>query len=308
MVSGHVESLFSAAYDGELSAGARASFDRHLAECSSCAAAFAQLTTAVDALRELGPARMPRPVHLPEGSPVAARHFAGLRDRLPRRQRLLAGLSAVGVLAAAGVAAVVVIGHLQPGPNFSAASSAAAPAGGVPGRAALGPVPSSSACAGGCFAAAPSTACLMEPLSTGAAEAVAAAQVPAGFGDIDTHDDGITNVVLATQASSFAPGATVYIYARLIDDASGAVSLPCTYLSGPAVPAPEANAGQEVSLPGATIPATPAARITVDGQPVLQAKVPASAVPGETFAVIVEVPAGSGEAQAHQVSLSIQVS
>ena len=91
MVSGHVLSLFSAAYDGELSQDARSGFDRHLGECSACAAAFAELTTAVDALREQPPARMPHPVRLPEGSPAPERRWFGLPAWFPQGGRRRAG-------------------------------------------------------------------------------------------------------------------------------------------------------------------------------------------------------------------------
>jgi hypothetical protein len=306
MVSKHVEGLFSAAYDGELSADARAAFDRHLAECPDCAAGFAQLTTAVDALRELGPARMPRPVRLPEGSPIPERRLARWPAQLPRGRGLVAGLAAAGMVAVAGgVTAVLVTRDLTPvrsssalaGPlspeNAAGAGTAArAPSVSPPGASLApqyeAPAPASEACA------AP------QPLGTGAASA---AEIPAGFANRDTKDDGFTTVVLATQAGSFAPGATVDIYARLIDDSDGAVYLPCTLLEGPVPSSPSSS----LTVPAFTPSATPLGGLTVDGQPLLEVTLPASAVAGETFQVVVAVPAGAGEAVASEVSLPIQV-
>ena len=102
-MSGHVDSLLSAAYDGELRPDARAAFDRHLAECTACAAAFAELTTAVDALREQPTARMPHPVRLPEGSPLPERRWFEVPARLSQGRRLLTGLTAAGLVAAVAV-------------------------------------------------------------------------------------------------------------------------------------------------------------------------------------------------------------
>jgi hypothetical protein len=313
MVSDHVDGLLSAAYDGVLSVDERAGFDRHLAECPACAAAFTALTTAVDALRELEPARMPRPVRLPEGSPIPERRFAGLPVRLPRGGRFVTGLTAAGVVAAAGVAAAVVItGHFLPGGTVSSGRSYSAMSGGSamqgavasgPASAAAGPANPAACAVSGCSTLAPSTsACLPEPL---AISADSAADVPAGFSNRDINDDGITKVVIASQASSFAPGETVDIYARLIDDGTGAVYLPCTVLEGPQ----EVSPNSALTVPGGKTraSATPVGRITVDGQPVLQVVVPLSATSGETFQIVVEVPASAGEARSHTVSLSIQV-
>jgi len=137
MVSDHVEGLFSAAYDGELSGDARAAFDRHLAECSACAAAFAQLSTAADALRELGPARMPRPVRLPEGAPIPQRRLVRLPARPSWGRGLVAGLTAAGMVAVAGgIAAVVIVtrpnsGVVSRGSASYAEGGGALPAGAV---------------------------------------------------------------------------------------------------------------------------------------------------------------------------------
>jgi hypothetical protein len=305
VVSRHVEALFSAVYDGELSPDARAAFDRHLGECSACAAAFAELTTAVDALREQPPARMPHPVRLPEGSPVPERRFLGLRSRIPQGRRLVAGLTAVGVVAAAGVAAALVItGGVLPGSTLhSAASSGSPPMAGAPGNAAL--LPQRAACTAAC----PTSEPLVPPTPAGCTSqtlmisAASAAQIPDGFNNRATHDDGVTDVILATPSSGYTPGETVDVYARLIVDSTGAVSLPCTLLAGPEV----GGSGAAVTVPATAAPATPAGALTYDGQPVLEVVVPTAATAGQTYQIVVEVPAGAGEAQAKAVTLSIQV-
>jgi anti-sigma factor RsiW len=302
MVSRHVEALFSAAYDGELSPDARGAFDRHLAECPACAAAFAALTTAVDALREQPAARMPHPVRLPEGSPVPERRWFGLPARIPRG-RLVAGLSAAGVVAVAGVATALVIsgGSLTRGTPQSASSSTAS-------------VPTAGAYAGseGNVAALPnlaapsvapaphSAACSAQSLGVSAASAE---QIPDGFNNRDTQDDGTTTVVIATQASGYTPGETVDVYARLIDDGTRAVSLPCTLLIGPEA----SRSGAAITVPATAAPATPAGALTYEGQPVLEVVVPGAAVAGETYQIVAQVPAAAGQTQGNQVSLTIQV-
>jgi anti-sigma factor RsiW len=285
MVSGHVDSLFSAAYDGELSPDARGAFDRHLGECSACAAAFAELTTAVDALREQPTARMPHPVRLPEGSPGPERRFAHRPMWLPRGRAIVAGLTAAGMVAVAGgvTAAVVLTRGAGPTRTYSAAPALA---------------PGSNAGAGAAIQAplaSPQSASLLPelaPLFRGFAgcpkvlpiSRAQALEIPAGFSNHATGDNGVSTGVVATQASSFAPGGTVDIYVRLIADSSSTVSLPCTFLVGP----PSASSSEEDEVTVA-VP-TPVTGLTVDGQPLLQVTVPATAVAGQTFEIVVSHP------------------
>ena len=282
MVSGHVASLFSAAYDGELSADARAAFDRHLGECSACAAAFAELTTAVDALREQPTARMPHPVRLPEGSPIPERRWFEVPARLSQGRRLLTGLTAAGLVAAAAVAAVVVVGHLNSGTVVPSSSSAGMSSGVAlaPGTAIRAPLPSPQS-ASLLPELGPLPVCSPKALPISKAEAL---EIPTGFPNHATEDNGVSTGVVATQASSFAPGATVDIYARLIDDSSHAVSLPCTVLVGPQ--SSSSSPGDDFTM---AVP-TPVAGLTVDGQPLLQVTVPATAVAGQTFEIVVSHP------------------
>lgn len=304
MVSGHVESLLSDAYDGELSPEARAAFDRHLGQCSACATAFAELTTAVDALREQPPARMPHPVRLPERSPVPERRWFGVPAwiRLPEGRRLVGGLTAAGVVAAAGVAAFVVLNPSSGTGNTTRSQSSVSSGSGAFG-AAPAKLPQSSACTGGC---APPEAVGLPPVcpsQTLNISAASAAEIPDGFNNQATHDDGITDVILATQSLDYTPGETVDIYSRVIDDGAGVVSLPCTLLAGPGV----GGSSAALEAPASATYATPAGTLTVGGQPLLKVAVPRSASAGQTYQIVAEVPAGAGEAQAKQVTLTIQV-
>jgi hypothetical protein len=60
-------------------------------------------------------------------------------------------------------------------------------------------------------------------------------------------------------------------------------------------------------VPAITGSATPAGTLTVGGQPVLKVVVPSTATAGETYQIVVDVPASAGDPQAWQASLSIQV-
>lgn len=103
----HVEALFSAAVDDELSPAQEQSFHNHLAQCTDCSASYHTLTEAVGKVRALPKAAMPLPVHLPSGAPTAERATGSdwLRRLIPRRLPMGA---ATGVAALAAVAIVVV--------------------------------------------------------------------------------------------------------------------------------------------------------------------------------------------------------
>ena len=146
---------------------------------------------------------MPRPVRLPEGSPAAQRRLAGLLARPRWGRGLTAGLAAAGMVAvAAGIAALVVVGPLNPGVSrqsagYSASLSKGVLNGSVPVASGVdhGPTNGSSGCsAGGCAAAqaapeASPAACSARALSTSAASA---AEIPTGFNNHVTDDDSST--------------------------------------------------------------------------------------------------------------------
>lgn len=103
----HVNTLFSAAMDDELSPAQEQSFHDHLAQCTECSASFQTFVEAVGTVRALPKAAMPLPVHLPSEAPTAERMTASdwLRRLNPRRLPLGA---ATGLAALAAVAIVVV--------------------------------------------------------------------------------------------------------------------------------------------------------------------------------------------------------
>jgi hypothetical protein len=303
----HLESQFSAAYDGTLTAEERRGFDIHLAACPVCARAFAEMSAAVDAVRELGTARMPRPVVLPEGPPGV--------EEMPRRRWLAAPLrhpwaaGLVGAVAAAALVLALVIPRVTgPGPLLSAGGSesyARPLSGGTPAVSAPSadaPNGPCSPCASG--GASSATRCPV-PVPTGSADPTA---IPPGYNNRVVRDDGTTTVVLATNVSSYSPGETVEIYARLVDDRTGRAELPCAYLLGLptggvyAIPAGPGHA--QSGEPGAV--AAAASGTMVNGAPTELVAIPATASSGQTLQVAVDVPTVGAQA-AHQVLLSISV-
>ena len=103
----HVDQLFSAAIDHELSPAQEQRFHDHLAECSDCSASYRTFSDAVAQVRALPRAAMPLPVHLPSGAPASERATASewLRHLVPRRFPMGAA-SGVGALAAAAIVAI----------------------------------------------------------------------------------------------------------------------------------------------------------------------------------------------------------
>jgi anti-sigma factor RsiW len=73
MTPRHLDDLFSAAYEDELSPADQTRFESHMQACEPCAAAYEEFKTGIAALRELPKARMPHAVHLPSTLPVAER-------------------------------------------------------------------------------------------------------------------------------------------------------------------------------------------------------------------------------------------
>ena len=292
----HVEEFFSEAYDGELSQKDQVIFDRHLGECSVCSDAFAELTIAIDAVRELKPVHMPQMVRIPEmgkhrkwfGNPV---FFASWR------RRWVAGFAATGMVAMAGLATVVVMtGQFSPKVDIPSTTGGMA----VPGI--VNPqslTPSSGCQSQDCFAQAPSATCISQPLSIPENTAV---EIPTTYLNSMSSIDGSIEVVIATPTLKVAAGSIVSIYARLIHLDTGIVELPCVALAGPGstqsqLPA-EVSGGQISGIP-VIQPATGAE---------LQVSIPSTATTGEYFQIVVEVPSSSLETKLHSVNLSLQIS
>lgn len=107
MATAHVDDLFSAAVDDELSDEQERRFREHLHECSQCTAAYRQFTHALDRVHALPRASMPLPVHLPPEPPAAERSTPAAWLRRLRPIRVPFG-AATGVAALAAVVIVVV--------------------------------------------------------------------------------------------------------------------------------------------------------------------------------------------------------
>jgi len=297
MVSGHVESLFSAAYRRRAEPGRAGRLDRHLVNAPQCAAAFAELTTAVTPSGSKPRAQMPHPVRLPEGSPVPGRRGSRLPARLSQGRRLLAGPDGGRGWWWRGAAAVVVVGHLNSGTVVPSSSSAAhehlrvarsplrrelqfAP------RCRLRRAPASSPRSGSC------PVCSPKALPISKAEAL---EIPTGFPNHATEDNGVSTGVVATPGVELRARCDCRYLRALIDDSSHAV-LPPLHRPGRAAvlllePGGRLHHGRPHSGRG----------LTVDGQPLLQVTVPATAVAGETYDILVPAPDAA-------VILTIQIS
>jgi len=122
----HLDDLFSAAYEDELSPIDEARFRTHMQSCATCAAAYAEFRATIEALHELPPARMPHVVHLPSTPPVAERSS---RPRIGLSWFNLGLVRRFPATAIAGAVAVVLVAfaltHSGGAPQNSTAGSPA---------------------------------------------------------------------------------------------------------------------------------------------------------------------------------------
>ena len=202
----HLDDLFTAAYDDELSPIDEARFQTHMQSCAPCAEAYAEFRATVEALRELPPARMPHVVHLPSTPPVAER---SVRPRIGLGWFNLGIVRRFPATAIAGAAAVVILiaalAHGTGGTPTNSPQSLAHP----------------NAAGGAASGAIPETACTQIVGITGASP-------PVSF----THQDLATDaaqpalhLVLAAPSLVVSAGKPAYVYAQL--------SLPVASLSNP---------------------------------------------------------------------------
>lgn len=280
----HVDDLFSAAYDDQLSDSQRQWFTAHLHECSPCRTAYEHFQSGIDTLRSMPSARMPIPVHLPSTPPVAEQSPLA-RLRLPRllsfRPGLATGLGALG----AAVLVAVAVTHQS---STTTGTGALSEAGG-----------------GAQYAQQqPAAQC---PLPATAASA----SPPAGF----DHDAVKTDparpgqrLVLATSATRVSAGAQVPVYALLTAPNAAAAApaapaasggsiaaVPCLSVSGASVPARTSNGGGSAAAPAFASPgAALGAPGSADraGAPLLYFTVPADTPSGTVLHVTATVPAG----------------
>ena len=291
----HVDDLFSAAYENDLSPIDDARFHSHLQSCAPCATAFAEFTASVEALRELPPARMPHAVHLPSTPPVA--------ERAPRERINLRWLN-LGLLrrfpataAAAAVAAVLVIIAVTHGtgtgttigadsnPALGAGSSAHAP----------GPVAETASCS--------------QPVVR-----VTGSALPDSFSaqqQVSVPSQPGVRLVLATSSLDVAAGRPVDVYAQLVVPASSLAApgaapgtgssltfRPCVTIGveGTSLALVPATYGASVPV-GVPQPATgdttgPAAAGAPGGSELITFDIPSGLAPGTKLHLTATVPAG----------------
>jgi hypothetical protein len=288
----HLDDLFSAAYEDELSPIDEARFHTHMQSCAPCAAAYAEFRATIEALHELPRARMPHVVHLPSTPPVAERSSRprvglgwfnlGLIRRFPATA--IAG-------AAAAVIVIVALTHNGSGaPQNSTAGSARFPAVAGPGQAA-----GEAAC-------------------THAIADITAAAIPSSFTQEALATDPAQpalHLVLASPTLVVTAGQQSVVYAQLSEPLSslsnpGAAAtplparavLPCVSIQvGNTNQRLSANAAGIASLqapgvPGETPAPAPGLQFGAGAGPLLTFKVPAGLAPGTEIHVIATIPAG----------------
>jgi hypothetical protein len=293
----HVDALFTAAHDDDLSPIDEARFHAHIRSCKDCAAAFAEFVATVEALHELPKARMARVVHLPSTPPIAERSGrpgislgwlnAGLLRRFPATA--IAGTAAVVLI----IVALVRGGGPMPTTSTHSTSGSAS---GVeqPIANPVGGSPKDAACA-------PPIATISgsaPPVEFSQARVVTAASLPG------------VRLVLATPSLSVKAGQSVVVYAQLSFPVAsiGVVGNgvpPATRTVRPCVSVTVSGTGQVVgagsgagagpadlptAAPGA---ATPAALYQPPSTaPLLAFVVPPGLAPGTVLHVVASIPAG----------------
>ncbi|MFZ2032242.1 MAG: zf-HC2 domain-containing protein [Candidatus Dormiibacterota bacterium] len=289
----HLDDLFSAAYDDELSPIEEARFHAHMQSCAPCAAAYAEFRSTVEALREMPKARMPHVVHLPSTAPVA--------ERAPR-PRIGLGWFNLGVvrrfpataIAGAFVVLLAVTALLHSGSTPTSTSS----------NPLQGPAADSGQHGSAAGQQVPTTSCT-------SIVGIAGAGLPASF----SQEDLATNpaqpaerLILAAPTLQVTAGKPAVVYAELsvpLGSAAnpGAASaplparavLPCVSVSVvssslrldllPAVAAPQPQGAGSTYAPGFVISPTTTG-------PLLSFQVPAGLPPGTEVRVVATIPAG----------------
>jgi hypothetical protein len=291
----HLDDLFSAAYEDELSPIDEARFHTHMQSCAPCAAAYAEFRASIEALRELPRARMPYVVHLPSTPPVA---------ELSSRPRIGLSWFNLGVVrrfpataiaaAAAAVLVIFALTHTGGAPRNSQNSAA--------GTAISLPI------AGQANGAA-DTAC------THAIADITSAALPSNFTQEALATDPAQpalHLVLASPTLVVAAGQKAVVYAQLsvpvpsLSNPGGAVASPPARAVLPCVSIVVGNTGKRLSadaagvptvqVPGAPAVATPAAAPGLQYGPAVGPlftfQVPAGIAPGTEIRVTATIPAG----------------
>jgi anti-sigma factor RsiW len=214
MTRRHVDDLFTAAHDDDLSAIDDARFHAHIRSCKDCSAAFAEFTATVEALRELPKARLARPIHLPSTPPVADRSGrarisldwlnAGLLRRFPATA--IAGAAAVVLI-------IVALVHSSGVPNGTLSTAAGSDHGAGSAAAPAIASPATNGQDAACTQPVTAVTGASPPVSFSAPQVITSPNLPGA------------RLVLAASALSVKPGQSVTLYAQL--------SLPVPSLGAP---------------------------------------------------------------------------
>lgn len=284
----HLDDLFSAAYEDELSPIDEARFQAHIQSCAPCSAAYSEFRASIEALRELPRARMPHAVHLPSTPPIAERSS---RPRIRLSWFNLGLVRRFPATAIAGAAAVVIL-----------IAALAHGTGGTPTvTVGSGKVPTAPGAAGPTNA---ETACTQ-------IIDIAGASPPAGF----THEDLATDaaqpalrLVLAAPTLVVTSGAPALVYAQLSVPVTS-LSIPGSRVTAPPARAelpcvaigvgdhlsaiPARNAGGVPDALGSSMgTAAPTYQRGGGAGPLLAFDVPAGLAPGTEIHITANVPAG----------------
>jgi hypothetical protein len=286
----HLDDLFSAAYEDELSPIDEARFQSHMQSCSPCAAAYAEFRATIETLHGLPRARMPHVVHLPSTPPVAERSS---RPRIGLSWFNLGLLRRFPATAVAGAVAVVLVILALTHPTAPSTSTAGG-AVSVPAEA-----PGAQATVAAC---------------TRSIVNITGAALPASFSQADSATDPAQpalRLVLAAPTLVVTPGKLAVVYAQL--------SVPTTSISNPGssaappparavlpcvsvgvgstsrlltvIPAANGSLGGPY-VPGATPVAAPDQQFGSGTGPLLTFQVPAGLAPGTEIHVTATIPAG----------------
>jgi hypothetical protein len=218
MTPRHLDDLFSAAYEDELSPAEQTRFESHMQACEPCAAAYDEFKAGIAALKELPQARMPHAVHLPSTLPVAERPSRPTIGLSWFNLGLLRRFPATAV--AGAVAVVLVVLALTHAGTSGSLSTASLPAFGTAApHAAPG--------------AATTTSCTQPTAITGSTPPISFAEETQAA---DPEEPAL-HLVIAAPTQVVSAGSTVLLYAQL--------SVPSTSVANPSSvvpPAPPAKA------------------------------------------------------------------
>jgi len=290
----HLDDLFSAAYEDELSPIEEARFRTHMQSCAPCAAAYAEFRATIEALHELPPARMPHVVHLPSTPPVAERSS---RPRIGLSWFNLGLVRRFPATAIAGAVAVVLV-------VFALTHT-----GGSPQNSAAGRASSAVPVAGPAHQPASAAAC------THAIVDITAAALPSSFTQEALATDPAQpalHLVLAAPTLVVIPGKQAVVYAQLsvpgtaISKPGAAATPPAAQALLPCVAIGVGNTGQRLAANAAGIasldvPHAQGAPTSIAGQgfqigggvgPLFTFQVPAGLAPGTEIRVTATIPAG----------------